>query len=529
MSSIRLQQILARAGVASRRSSEAIIAAGRVRINGEVVTELGTRADPDKDEITVDGERVGPAQEPATIVLHKPDEVVTTMDDPRGRETVADIVAGEPYRFVPVGRLDYHTEGLLLLTTDGELVHRLLHPRFHVPKVYQVKVRGQVGARALNQLREGVTLEDGPTRPTVVEILDTGARHTWLELVVTEGRNRLVRRMTEAVGHDALRVVRTEMATLELGDLRPGQYRYLEPSELNAVYRTADLDVPYPSDRAKKTEGVVLGKTRRGRGRLPGEAGFEEGDPSGAPAARNSDDDRPRGRSGDGERRRSEGAGGGRRAGRGTGERANPRGADDHDALGGRREGRSGDHDAFGGRSEGRARGRASSGGRDERRSGGRGSFGERDGRSGGRSAFGDRPRGRSGGRSASEGRDERRSGGRGSFGDRPEGRSGGRSEGRSGGRGSSGGRDERRSGGRGSSEGRSEGGSDGRRTFRSGGERTSASGRSSGGRGGASSGRGGRGSSNERSGRDEGPAGTGGGRPKGSSRRPGRGKPRGG
>ncbi len=272
MKTLRLQQILSRAGVASRRRAEVLITEGRVTVNGKLVTELGSRAHPTLDDVRVDGEKVGLAQAPATVMMFKPDGVVSTLDDPQKRPTVVDIVDAEPHRFLPVGRLDYHTEGLLLLSTDGELIHRLLHPSYHVPKVYQVKIRGRLDRAALAALSEGVTLEDGPTRPAVVERIDESERHSWLEVVVTEGRNRLVRRMMDAVGHPALRVVRTEMATLDLEGLRPGQYRYLAPDELSAMYRTAGLAGVRPCPRAEEVGSEPLGKARRGRGPLPGQA-----------------------------------------------------------------------------------------------------------------------------------------------------------------------------------------------------------------------------------------------------------------
>jgi 23S rRNA pseudouridine2605 synthase len=313
MKLLRLQQILSKAGVASRRRAEALITEGRVSVNGEVVTTLGAKAHPEEDVVTVDGERVGAAQEPATIVLHKPRGVMTTLDDPQGRETVADLVRDEPYRFVPVGRLDYQTEGLLLLTTDGELVNRLLHPSYHVPKVYQVRVKGRLRAPALDALREGVELDDGPTRPTVVELLEEGERTTWIEIVVTEGRNRLVRRMVDAVGHPAQRVVRTEMATLDLGALKPGQYTYLASLELSAVYRTAGLPAPKLCARALEAAGEPQGKARRGRGPLPG-APADPPSPDRAHKARG----RRAGRGEPDEARRPKGTGGEARGGVGA-------------------------------------------------------------------------------------------------------------------------------------------------------------------------------------------------------------------
>lgn len=270
MSAVRLQVILSRAGVASRRKAETYIAEGRVAVNGKVVQELGAKADPESDVITVDGEVVGPRQEKATIILHKPVEVVTTLSDPEGRETVAALLAEEPYRFVPVGRLDYHTEGLLLLTTDGELMNRLLHPRYHVPKVYAVKVRGRPSGGALDRLRQGVKLEDGKTRPAIVDVLEEAPKHAWLRLVVSEGRNRLVRRMCDAISHPALRVVRTEFATIDLGDLKPATYRYLDRRELGRLYKTARLKAPPGICQRAETIGTKrLGTARRGKGPLP--------------------------------------------------------------------------------------------------------------------------------------------------------------------------------------------------------------------------------------------------------------------
>lgn len=274
---LRLQVHLSRAGVLSRRRAETAITEGRIRVNGEVVTTLGTKVDPAVDRVELDGEPVGKPQPPATLLLHKPDSVVTTLEDPQGRETVADLLEDEPLHFVPVGRLDYHTEGLLLLSTDGVLVHRLLHPRYHVPKTYLVRVRGRPSAQALDLLREGVDLEDGRTAPAIVEVRESAERETWLEIVVSEGRNRLIRRMVEAVGHEARRVVRTEFGTLDLGDLRPGQYRYLAPAELDAIYRVAGLPPKGPPPFHARVGLGKRGKGRRSRGRLPGFGRSESG------------------------------------------------------------------------------------------------------------------------------------------------------------------------------------------------------------------------------------------------------------
>jgi 23S rRNA pseudouridine2605 synthase len=270
VSQARLQVILSRAGIASRRKAEEYIAAGRVAVNGKIVKEPGTKADPAEDVITIDGKTIGEEQEKATVLMYKPVQVVTTLSDPRERETVAELLDEEPYRFVPIGRLDYLTEGALLLTTDGELVNRLLHPKYHVPKVYSVKVRGRPTEQKLEKLRVGVMLEDGKTKPAIVDVIEEDERDTWIQLVVSEGRNRLVRRMCDAISHPALRVVRTEFATIALGELKPGTYRYLDKNELLQVYRSARIkNVPKPCKRAQEVGVRRLGKARRGKGRVP--------------------------------------------------------------------------------------------------------------------------------------------------------------------------------------------------------------------------------------------------------------------
>lgn len=264
---VRLQVVLARAGVASRRGAERMISDGRVTVNGDVVTKLGTKVDPETDAITVDGDPIGKRQDPVTVALYKPAEVVTTMADPQGRETVADILKEEPYRLVPVGRLDYHTEGLLLLSTDGQLAERLLHPKHAVPKIYVAKVAGRVRDKALERLSNGVKLDDGMTKPAVVNIVQEEEKRTWLEIVVTEGRNRLVRRMCEAVGHEVYRLVRTGIGTIGLGDMKAGQYRYLTAPEIGALHKAAGMSGArrFEPDDA----GFILGKSRRGKGTFP--------------------------------------------------------------------------------------------------------------------------------------------------------------------------------------------------------------------------------------------------------------------
>lgn len=232
----RLQKVLARAGVASRRHSEGLIRAGRVTVNAAVVRELGTKVDPKRDRILVDGKPVR-AEEPVYLALYKPRGWVTTASDPRGRRKVTDLVKDLPERVYPVGRLDYDSEGLLLLTNDGDLAHAVAHPKFGVPKTYQVQVRGRPARAVTERLRRGIELEDGPTRPAQVRFLRTTGEKTLLEMTVREGRNRLIRRMWEAVGHPVIRLKRTRIGGVRLQGLRPGTHRRLTAEEVTALRR----------------------------------------------------------------------------------------------------------------------------------------------------------------------------------------------------------------------------------------------------------------------------------------------------
>ena len=225
----RLQKVLARAGIASRRASEELIADGRVRVNGEVA-ELGRRIDPDADEVTIDGVPVPVAPGLVHYLLNKPPGVVTTASDPQGRPVVVDLVPAEP-RVFPVGRLDADTEGLLILTNDGGFAHRLTHPSFGVPKEYLAEVEGTPGRAALRTLREGVDLEDGRTAPARVSSVSPGV----LRLIISEGRNRQVRRMCEAVGHPVRRLVRTRIGPVADRRLPPGSWRALTTGEVRSL------------------------------------------------------------------------------------------------------------------------------------------------------------------------------------------------------------------------------------------------------------------------------------------------------
>ncbi len=244
-------------------------------VNGTVVRELGRKADATRDRIAVDGEPIHLGAR-RTIVLHKPRGVVSTLDDPAGRPTVAGLLGGVPERLYPVGRLDVNTTGLLLLTNEGALAAGLLHPRREVPRVYHAKVRGTPDAAALVRLRRGVRLEDGKTAPARVRVLETLPTKTWLELTVREGRQRLVRRMCAAVGHAVEKLARVRLGPLVLGDLPLGGWRDLGPRELTALRVAAGL-----SARARRERAAGWGARRRGR-RPRAPRGTPESPPGGA-------------------------------------------------------------------------------------------------------------------------------------------------------------------------------------------------------------------------------------------------------
>ena len=227
----KLQKVLARAGVASRRAAEILIMEGRVRVNGEVAG-VGTRVDPTVDVLEVDGALVAADPDLVHYLLHKPSGVVSTASDPQGRPTVVDLVPAEP-RVFPVGRLDADTEGLLLLTNDGELTNRITHPSHGVEKEYLAEVQGEPTRGELRRLREGVELDDGLTAPAKASLVAP----TLVRLVIHEGRNRQVRRMCEAVGHPVVRLVRTRIGPLTDTTLKAGEWRALTPDEVAALAR----------------------------------------------------------------------------------------------------------------------------------------------------------------------------------------------------------------------------------------------------------------------------------------------------
>lgn len=237
---IRLQKALAQAGVASRRRCEELMADGRVEVNGEIVTQMGARVDPVRDVIRVDGRRLPPASGKAYLVLNKPRGVVSTMADEQGRPDLSTYVVGREERLFHVGRLDTDTSGLLVLTNDGDLAHRLAHPSFEITKTYVALVRGDVADKVGRRLREGVTLEDGPAAVDRFVVKDRSRGRSLVELDVHIGRNRIVRRLMDHVGHPVEELTRTAFGPLHLGGLAVGALRELSRDEAGALFDSVE-------------------------------------------------------------------------------------------------------------------------------------------------------------------------------------------------------------------------------------------------------------------------------------------------
>jgi 23S rRNA pseudouridine2605 synthase len=232
---VRLQKVLAAAGVASRRASEQLINEGRVEVNGKIVTVQGMRVDPQRDVVRVDGERIPPPRRHVYLAFNKPRGVVSTMDDPEGRPALAEYLTGRKERLFHVGRLDADTEGLLLLTNDGEFAHRLAHPSYEVSKTYVAEVTGVITPPTLKKLRGTLVLEDGPVRAEQVRLVSTGAERSMVTITLHEGRNHIVRRMLDSVGHPVRRLSRVSIGPVRLGNLKPGELRDLDQSELGKL------------------------------------------------------------------------------------------------------------------------------------------------------------------------------------------------------------------------------------------------------------------------------------------------------
>ena len=256
---IRLQKVLARAGLASRRACEAMIAEGRVTVDGETA-RLGRRVDPDRQRIELDGAPVIVRTDLVHYLLNKPAGYITTADDPQGRPTVVGLVPATP-RVFPVGRLDLDTEGLLVLTNDGELAQLLTHPSHGVAKTYLAEIEGVPTPAELRLLREGVELDDGPTAPAGARVVQRHGRVCAIEVVLHEGRKRQVRRMCEAIGHPVVRLVRTAIGTLRDPRLPPGEWRVLAAPEVHALYRAATGSSNTPSRKDADDAGDTANPT----------------------------------------------------------------------------------------------------------------------------------------------------------------------------------------------------------------------------------------------------------------------------
>jgi 23S rRNA pseudouridine2605 synthase len=238
----RLNKIIAMAGITSRRRADELISSGRVLVNGQVVTKVGSKAVWGIDTIIVDGQRLPDPPKKIYLLLNKPFGYMCTLHDPQGRPTVLDLLGDLKERVYPVGRLDFDTQGLLILTNDGELAFRLTHPRFQVPRTYKALVEGTVASQSLKQLRTGVMLDDGPTGPARVRILERRQGRSLVRITVSEGRSRQIRRMLGAAGHQTIQLTRTGYGSLVLGTLKVGTYRHLTNGEVKTLRSSVGLD-----------------------------------------------------------------------------------------------------------------------------------------------------------------------------------------------------------------------------------------------------------------------------------------------
>jgi 23S rRNA pseudouridine2605 synthase len=228
----RLQKIIANAGIASRRAAESLIRQGRVSVNGVIVKEMGSKADPERDEIRLDGRLISTDVSKLYLMVYKPAGYVTTLKDPEGRRIVTDLLHGIEERVFPVGRLDYDSEGLIILTNDGDFAQKMQHPRYGIPKTYLVKIKGSLKPREMRAIQAGVRLEDGLFTPEEVVVEKTNPKSTWLRVTIIEGRNRVIRRAFDAVGHSVGRLIRIALGGVQLGDLKEGKFRFLTKREI---------------------------------------------------------------------------------------------------------------------------------------------------------------------------------------------------------------------------------------------------------------------------------------------------------
>lgn len=239
---IRLQKVLAQAGYGSRRKCEQIITEGRVEVDGQLVTELGSRVDPEHQQIRVDGSRIHFNDHHITLALNKPRKVLSAMEDPKGRFTLRDIIGDRYERVFHMGRLDYDSEGLILMTDDGELAQHVMHPKYEVEKTYIATVKGHIGGNVCRRLvTQGVVLDDGLIRLDRCAILDHNREHTMVKVVIHSGKNRIVRRIFGAIGYPVVRLVRTQIGPIKLGEVKPGAYRVLSNAEIKSLDKEVGL------------------------------------------------------------------------------------------------------------------------------------------------------------------------------------------------------------------------------------------------------------------------------------------------
>lgn len=261
---VRLQKVIAASGLSSRRAAETLIREGKVTVNGEIVRVLGTCINPGIDHVKVDGVHIEMAEPEVFVLLHKPAGCVTTMHDPIGRGTVADLLGRVSVRVFPVGRLDFDAEGLLLLTNNGLVAQACLHPRYHVPKTYLVKVSGVFSDEEINILKAGVRLEDGVTSPADVKKSGKAQSNSWLEITIREGRKHQIKRMVEACGHRVMRIKRTRFGPLQLRGLTPGTFRYATDAEANALRAILHRTTTGEKPRSPRTKPYLKNRVRPG-------------------------------------------------------------------------------------------------------------------------------------------------------------------------------------------------------------------------------------------------------------------------
>ena len=237
----RLNKIISMAGIASRRRADELISSGLVAVNGRVEISLGSKAVWGVDSITIDGQAIPDPPRKIYVMLHKPFGYVSTLRDPEGRPIIRDLTKAIKERVYPVGRLDFDSQGLLILTNDGELAHRLMHPRFHIPRTYKVTIEGSIPDTSAQRLRKGIPLDDGPTNPAHVRIISREGERSVVRITIFEGRSREIRRMFEAVGHKTIHLIRIGYGSLHLGDLKVGKYRHLKDSEVKTLRTSVGL------------------------------------------------------------------------------------------------------------------------------------------------------------------------------------------------------------------------------------------------------------------------------------------------